>query len=143
MYPRLAIISFILANLLLIGGGVGHFSGQFGGKESGPPSLVGQMQAAPLSGPPGSASVWDVMQAWGVGMGIELVWVGVLGIVVSSALASRPIALRAAALLNAAGVAALMAAAVYYRIFPPPWMMAPPLVLFLVTAFTVHRRSPG
>ena len=140
---RAAKILFVVASVLVILGGVAHFAGQFRGKEEGRIAVIEEMKNYKVPPETGKFSLWDVMQAFGVGLGASIIWYGVLNLVLAGYLAERPAILRNAALVNAGAMLTFVLPVVYYRIFPPAAVMSPSWILYLVAAVFSQRGLRG
>jgi hypothetical protein len=140
---RKAKILFVVASLLVILGGVLHFVGQFGGKEEGRNVVIEEMKNYKIPPQTGQFSLWDVMQAFGVGLGASIIWYGILNLALADYLAERPAMLRNAALVNAAAMLTFALVVVYYRIFPPAAVMTPSWIAYLLAAIFAPRQRPG
>ena len=136
---RAAKILFVMASILVILGGVAHFVGQFGGKEEGRVAVIEQMKNYKIPPENGQFSLWDVMQAFDVGLGSSIIWYGILNLVLAGYLAERPAMLRNAALVNAAAMLTFALVVVLYRIFPPAVVMSPSWIVYLLAAIFAQR----
>lgn len=137
---RTAKILFVVASVLVILGGVAHFVGQFGGKEEGRIAVIEEMKNYKIPPETGRFSLWDVMQAFGVGLGASIIWYGVLNLVLAGYLAETPAMLRNAALVNAAAMLTFALVVVCYRIFPPAAVMSPSWIAYLAAAIFAQRQ---
>lgn len=138
---RTAKILFVVASVLVILGGVAHFVGQFGGKDEGRIAVIEEMKNYKIPPGTGQFSLWDVMQAFGVGLGGSILWYGILNLVLAGYLAERPGMLRNAALANAGAMLTFALVVVYYRIFPPAVVMSPSWIVYLLAAILAQRAA--
>ncbi len=138
---RTAKILFVVASVLVILGGIAHFVGQFGGKEQGRIQVIEEMKNYKIPPQTGKFSLWDVMQAFGVGLGASIIWYGILNLVLAAYLAEKPAVLRTAALVNAAAMLSFVLEVVYYRIFPPAVIVSPSWIVYLAAALAAHRQA--
>jgi hypothetical protein len=131
---------FMIASVLTILGGVAHFAGQFGSGLEGAESLISAMRSFKLGNGPRAFSFWDVMQAWGIGLGTVLIWIGILSLVLAAYLAERPSMLRIAAIINGAGTLAFVGLALHYGFVGPALINCLPMAAFFLAAIFSRAR---
>jgi hypothetical protein len=131
---------FIIASVLTILGGMLHFFGQFGSGNEGAESLIAAMRSFKIGNGPRAFSFWDIMQAWGAGLGTSFIWIGLLSLVLAGYLAERPGMLRIAAIVNGLGTLAFVAMALLYGILPPALIMCLPMAAFFLAAIFSRTR---
>jgi hypothetical protein len=137
---KAARIMFIIASVMTILGGTAHFFGQFASGHDGAESLVSAMRSFKMGNGPRAFSFWDVMQSWGIGMGTDLIWIGVLSLLLAGYLSERPGMLRLAAIINGLGTLAFVAMAFLYGIIAPGLIMCLPMAAFFLAAIFSRTR---
>ena len=133
-------IMFIIASIMTILGGTAHFVGQFASGNEGAESLISAMRSFKIGNGPRAFSFWDVMQSWGIGMGTDLIWIGLLSLVLAGYLSERPGMLRLAAIINGLGTLAFVAMAFLYGIIGPGLIMCLPMAAFFLAAIFSRTR---
>ena len=127
--------SFTAGSVILMLSGVAHFFGQFGGGSNLQREAIYVLMKDNKGHSLGlTYTLWGVMQAWGIGFGVLLFFLGLQNLLTAAALAQDAAALRRAAASSAVCVVALVAMALAFQIAPPALLLGPAALCFIAAA---------